>query len=286
MRRKLSPSVKRFPVTGEAPQAKHCSRFVKLWIVALLAVTATMPSRLRAQQSTADAAETASSETRGQTSFRTQCAACHGLDGRGGEHAPSIVQDQVKSMSDDDLARIVRRGIPLKGMPEFSSLGSDGIKLVVAYLRGLQGTSAPEIVSGDATRGKALFFGKAACSSCHVMEGAGNFIADDLSDFGRDHQPSEIRKAILKPEKVVDSSREQATITTRSGTELSGIVRNEDNFSFQLQDVRGEFYLIEKSDTLRVSRRPVPGMPADYSKRLTTQEIDDLVIYIAKRSTK
>jgi cytochrome c oxidase cbb3-type subunit III len=283
MRRKLSFSVKRFPATGEAPQAKRCSRFVKLWTVALLAVTATMPGRLRAQRSAAGAAETASGETRGQTTFRTQCAACHGLDGRGGEHAPSIVQDHVKSMSEDDLAGIVRRGIPLKGMPEFSSLGSDGIKFVVAYLRGLQGTSAPEIVSGDATQGKALFFAKAECSACHAMDGTGNFVAADLSDFGRNHPPSEIRSVILDPGKAADLPLERVDVATRQA-ELSGVVRNEDNFSLQLQDTRGQFYSIEKSDVLRIKRTPLSGMPADYSKRLTSKEVDDLVSYIAKPS--
>lgn len=255
---------------------------MKVWIGALLALTVTIPSGLPAQQSTTDTAQTSSPDARGETTFRTQCAACHGLDGRGGEHAPSIVRDEVKSMSDEDLAGIVRKGIPLKGMPEFSSLGPAAIKAVVAYLRVLQGATAPEIVAGDATRGKTLFFGKAECSACHVMDGTGNFIAEDLSDFGRNHQPSEIRGAIVEPGKLGDSPPDHVDVTTRTGTKISGVIRNEDNFSIQLQDPGGEFYLIEKSDAVRVRRAPQPEMPRDYSKRLTPGEVDDLVSYIAK----
>jgi len=218
--------------------------------------------------------------------FRTQCAGCHGLDGRGGEHAPSIVRDQAKSLSDEDLIGIVHNGILGKGMPEFSSLGSAAIKSVVAYLRDLQGTAAPEAVTGDATRGRALFFGKAECSLCHVVQGAGNFIADDLSDYGRNHRPSEIRSAILKPGKLAGSPLEQVTVTTRNGAEFSGVLRNEDNFSLQIQEPQGNFYLIMKSDAARVTREPVRVMPSDYSKRLTSQEIDDLVSVIAKGSSK
>lgn len=287
MRRKLSLSVKRFRPTTAVAKAKHRFWSAGPWIAVLLTVTAATAGYLAAQQNSGIQASPASStDTSGQRTFRTQCAACHGLDGRGGEHAPSIVQDQVKSLSDEDLARIVRGGIPLKGMPEFSSLGPAAIKAVVVYLREMQGSSAPETVSGDATRGRALFFGKAGCVACHVMEGTGNFIADDLSDFGRNHQPSEIRGAILEPGKLTDSPPEQATVTTRNGTELSGVVRNEDNFSLQLQGAHGDFYLIVKSDALRIKQTPLAAMPTDYSKRLTPQEIDDVVTYIARQSMK
>jgi cytochrome c oxidase cbb3-type subunit III len=305
MKRKLSPSVKRFRDRYTPPQdvvagsirserflgggmkklAKHHCSSVAIGIVCLVAVSAGMPDGLGAQERSQTQVGPASSDASGRRTFGAQCSPCHGLDGRGGEHAPSIVQDQVKSMSDEDLVAIVRHGIPTKGMPEFGSLGPAAIKSVVAYLREMQGASTSEIVLGDATRGRTLFFGKAGCSACHVMEGSGNFIAADLSDYGRNHQPSEIRDAILKPEKLGDSPPEQATVTTRSGTRFSGVVRNEDNFSLQIQDAHGEFYLIVKSDALRIRRAPMPGMPGDYSERLTPQEVDDLVTYIAQRST-
>jgi cytochrome c oxidase cbb3-type subunit III len=258
---------------------------VRLWITLLMAVSAAMPRYVAAQQGSAtQAGETSSANALGQRTFRAQCAACHGLDGRGGEHAPSIVQDQVKSLSDEDLAGIVHNGIPGKGMPEFSSLGSAASKSVVAYLREMQGPIAPETVTGDATLGRTLFFGKAECSTCHVVEGTGNFVARDLSDYGRNHQPSEIRNAILGTKKAPDSPPEQVTVTTRRSGELSGVLRNEDNFSLQLQDPQGDFYLILKSDAMGVRRAPVKVMPSDYSKRLTSQEIDDLVSFIARRS--
>ena len=38
---------------------------------------------------------------RGLETFRSRCAACHGLDGRGGEHAPDIVTNpKVRELSD------------------------------------------------------------------------------------------------------------------------------------------------------------------------------------------
>jgi cytochrome c oxidase cbb3-type subunit III len=304
MKRKVSASVKRFrrrrmtlhdevagsmfraqlPVAGGARKAKDACLSAAMWVAASLAVAGGMPSGPWAQKSGSQAGEASAAETSGLMIFRTQCAACHGLDGRGGEHAPSIVQDPVKSLSDEDLTGIVHNGIPAKGMPEFSALGSAAIKSVVVYLRTIQGVSAPEIVTGNAAQGRSLFFGKGECSTCHVMDGTGSFIAADLSDFGQNHQPSQIRASILKTVKPGDSPAEQAAVTTRSGSELSGTVRSEDNFSLQIQNARGDFYLIMKSDVVRIRRAPLAAMPADYSKRLTPQEVDDLVSYIAKVS--
>jgi hypothetical protein len=118
------------------------------------------------------------------------------------------------------------------------------------------------------------------------MGGTGNFIARDLSDYGRNHQPSEIHGVILEPGKADDSPPEQVGVTTRSGAEFSGVLRNEDNFSFQLQAPQGDFYLILKSGAMRVRRSPVQAMPSNYSKRLTPQEVDDLVSFIVKGSPK
>ena len=62
------------------------------------------------------------------------------LDGRGGERAPNIAQNrEVQRLSDPELMRIVREGVPGTGMPAFHSLASSEVKAVVAYLRSLQG---------------------------------------------------------------------------------------------------------------------------------------------------
>jgi alcohol dehydrogenase (cytochrome c) len=56
----------------------------------------------------------------GRTTFQSLCSGCHGADGNGGEHAPSIVTSPGVR-SDDQLAAIIHDGLPLKGMPASSS---------------------------------------------------------------------------------------------------------------------------------------------------------------------
>jgi alcohol dehydrogenase (cytochrome c) len=80
--------------------------------------------------------------------FNSSCAGCHGLDGRGGEHAPSIASPEKPPA---ELTRIISNGIPAKGMPGFAGLlSAEQIRSVVNYLNTLkQGTKVTNEVSLD-----------------------------------------------------------------------------------------------------------------------------------------
>ncbi|HEV2492674.1 MAG TPA: c-type cytochrome [Terriglobia bacterium] len=224
----------------------------------------------------------------GPATFRQYCAACHGLNGRGGEHAPDIVNNpKVRARSDRELVDIVTHGIPRAGMPAFNVLLEPAeVQAVVTYLRTLGGHGASVPVGGDWKLGEALFFGKAECSSCHMLSGKGGFLGADLSGYGRDHAPDEIRDAILHPASALSPDSGAATVTTRHGERLTGLVRNEDNFSIQLLDDQGRFHLLMKSELAAFERDPRSLMPSDYSSRLTAAEVNALVAYLASQGSR
>jgi len=222
-------------------------------------------------------------DLRGKSIFEMRCATCHGLDGLGGEHAPDVVrQPAVRTLSDPALFKLIHDGIPERGMPGFSDMGKADTDAVMVYLRFLQGKSAADSVAGDPVRGRELFFGKAGCSACHRMSGQGQFIAADLTGFARDHQVGEIRNAILRPS---GGSQETATAVAGDGRKFSGMIRNEDNASLQLQDGDGRFYLLMKSSLVSVQRKTGVPMPADYGQLLSTVELDDLVGYFVREAS-
>ena len=219
---------------------------------------------------------------RGKSVFEMRCATCHGLDGLGGEHAPDLIrQTEPRTLADQALVNLIHDGIPLRGMPAFADMTREDSLAVVAYLRFLQsnpqGNSAVTSVRGDPIHGSDLFFGKAGCSTCHQIAGHGKFIAEDLTEFATDHQASQIRGAILRP---TGEAQDSATAVARNGRKFSGMIRNEDNASLQLQDGEGRLYLLMKSSLASVQRKPGDPMPADYGQRLNATEIDDLVSYI------
>ncbi len=220
--------------------------------------------------------------SQGKNIFEAKCTTCHGLDGLGGEHAPDIVRrPTVRGLSDEALLSLIHDGIPEEGMPSFPSIGQEGGRAVVAYLRFLQGKSAVDSAPGDPVRGKDLFFGKAGCSACHQIVDRGQFVAGDLAGFARDHPANEIRDAILRPS---GAQQETATAMGRDGRKFVGTIRNEDNASLQLQDGDGRFYLLMKSSLVSVQRKTGDPMPVDYAHRLSSAELDDLVGYILREA--
>lgn len=219
----------------------------------------------------------------GQQTFST-CASCHGLDGRGGEHAPNIVTDaKVKRLSDDALLRIIRDGIPAAGMPSFSKTFSDNqIRAVFKYLRELQNGADSSGLKGDTTKGRELFYGRAGCSECHTIDNRGGFLGADLSGYGSNHTPAEIREAILDPNNNLEARRATITVVTRSGKTYRGVVRNEDNFSLQMQTSDGAFHLFDKSQLARIEHQAGSLMPTDYRSKLTDSELNDLISFLSK----
>jgi len=221
--------------------------------------------------------------TRNESSrlFASHCASCHGLDGKGGERAPNIVdRPVVHRLSDSQISHIIENGIPGTGMPAFRSLESSQVQAIVAYLRTLQGTKRAVKLPGDPKRGEGTFFGAAGCSICHMIGGKGGFIASDLSGFARTHSADVIRNAIIKPSTGVDLQARAVTVTTHSGEKYSGRIRNEDNFSLQLQTLDGTFHFLSKSDIERIDYDAQTLMPSDYGSRLSPQELNDVISYL------
>ena len=74
----------------------------------------------------------------GAALYKTKCAACHGPDAAGKPAAkiPSLISDEAKKMSDDDLAKAVTEKPKHAGVAK--SLTPDQVKAVVTYVRSLQ----------------------------------------------------------------------------------------------------------------------------------------------------
>jgi cytochrome c oxidase cbb3-type subunit 3 len=219
--------------------------------------------------------------TRGKQTFASTCAGCHGLDGRGGERAPNIAErGRVQRLSDAQISHIIENGVPGTGMPAFHSLQRSDVEAIVAYLRILQGRTKTLDLPGDPGRGETIFFGKAACSGCHMVTGKGGFIASDLSTYASTHTVEQIRSAIVSP--GPNQQARLATVTTRSGGKVVGRIRNEDNFSLQLETLDGTFFSVTKSDLEGLEYSSEALMPSDYSSTLSPNELNDLISYLMK----
>jgi cytochrome c oxidase cbb3-type subunit 3 len=218
----------------------------------------------------------------GNRIFAASCASCHGLDGRGGERAPNIAGPKAQRLSNAQISHIIENGIPGTGMPAFHSLESADIKAVVTYLRTLQGIKKAVKLPGDPSRGETIFFGKAGCSTCHMAAGKGGFIASDLSGYARMQAVEQIRSAIISPAPGNDRQARMVTVIIRGGKKYDGKIRNEDNFSLQLQMLDGTFQFFAKSDLEGLEYNSQTLMPSDYGSTLSPNELNDVVSYLMR----
>lgn len=226
----------------------------------------------------------------GAQRFMEYCAGCHGADGRGGDKAPSLVApSNTAKRSDSELFRIVQDGTR-RGMPPFAQIGEANISAVLQYVRRLSGkepqTGAPAeaAVTGDVGAGRALYFGKAQCANCHLMQGKGGFIARNLTNYGRTRGADAILHALTNPDNPLVPSSQVATVTTNMGQKITGVLRNEDAFTVALQTEDGRFHLLARSDVADVHYTERSLMPRDYSKRLTSKELNDIVSFLMVES--
>ncbi len=222
----------------------------------------------------------------GQAIFAANCSACHGSDGRGGERAPNIAtRREVVARADADLIRAVQNGVPGTAMPAFGYMGAPKINAVVQYLRSLQGIGVAVKAPGDSHLGENLFYGKAECSKCHMVNGRGGFLSSDLSGYGFGRSVEGVRSAILNPDRSMDRRSEAITVVAEDQHRFTGLIRNEDNFSLILQTEDGSFHTFPKEKIIRVEYSGHSLMPNDYENKLSSKEIDDLVSYLLKTGT-
>ena len=184
-------------------------------------------------------------------------------------------------MTDAQLTAVIHDGRSDGAMPAFAQrLTAAQIKSVVAFLRILQGNQTSSSLPGSADSGKTLFYGKAGCSECHMVNGLGGFLGSDLSAYAGGLSVKEIHESITDPSRNLSLRSRSAAVVTKDGQTFRGQVRNQDNFSLQLQSEDGTFHLFQKSDIAKLSFPAGSLMPGDYGQKLTSAEISDLISYL------
>src|ERR1700730_5006181 len=99
--------------------------------------------------------ETAADVLDGERAYRQTCANCHGPDGDV-INGIDLGRGQFRrQMTDDDLARTIRTGIPGTPMPP-SNMTVEQAQKIVAYLRARAASVRAGAVGGDAARGQAI----------------------------------------------------------------------------------------------------------------------------------
>src|SRR5580692_4954633 len=87
--------------------------------------------------------------------FESRCAGCHGADGAGGEHGPTIVENSRRRNA-PNLRDTIRNGIKEGGMPSFNFTDAE-LDALVAYITALRAPAIDHPANGNAQAGQAFF---------------------------------------------------------------------------------------------------------------------------------
>ena len=73
----------------------------------------------------------------GQKLYANKCAHCHGANGEGKGHSPSLQTETVHALTPGELEWVIAHGFSLHRMPAFESLSQDERWQIVAYVQSL-----------------------------------------------------------------------------------------------------------------------------------------------------
>lgn len=207
--------------------------------------------------------------------FDESCAACHGVGGVGGDRAPSLLNNpKLRTLSDAEIGAIIHNGVG--GMPPFPFENAE-LARYVAFVRALSPRMVASTASaGDVAAGKAIFYGRGDCASCHMIQGLGGANGPDLTTAGQRMTPEEIGRFLDDPTSQMgrrttascpgwafcpDIQWGVVTVRKRDGSTLRGFARNESEHSLQLQGFDGKFHLLSDRDYVSIVHDEKSYMP-------------------------
>lgn len=220
----------------------------------------------------------------GKRPFETRCAGCHGVDGGGGERGPNIVDARKRGEGDSggrpqqNLADVIKNGIPEGGMPPFS-LPQPELDALVSYVAALRAPAIDHPAAGDVQAGERFFLGKGKCAACHMIRGRGGVLGPELSNVARERRLGQIEQALRDPAVMATPGYRPVSVRLRDGRVIRGLAKNESNYDLQLQDLDGALHFLRKDQIAEEVHEPKSLMPP---VNASAQEMRDLLAFLSR----
>ena len=229
---------------------------------------------------------------RGKQVFSVNCAFCHGSDGRGGEGGPNLLRSPIvlADRNGEAVYAVTAVGRPDKGMPKFD-LSFNTVSDLAAFLHSIPTGNAEKvafdpksILVGNASAGKAYFYGKGHCSQCHSLEG-------DFAKIGSRLDPKTLQDNIIsggvmtKLGAPLDTAPPCAvTVILSSGEVIQGTLVSIDDFNLTLTDARGARHTLPReADQPRVEIKNPLQAHLDHLRDWEDSDIHNLTAFLIQQ---
>ncbi|HRO44289.1 PVC-type heme-binding CxxCH protein [Agriterribacter sp.] len=135
------------------------------------------------------------------------------------------------------------------------------------------------VPNGSLDSGRALFFGKATCSTCHTIGPEGGHFGPDLTSIQLDRSAHDLLEAIVYPSASFVREFESYRIKTKDG-EHTGIIRERTPDAVILATSAQTAVRIARADILATEILDMSLMPQGFDQLLNNQEMADLMAFI------
>ena len=134
-------------------------------------------------------------------------------------------------------------------------------------------------MNGDATKGIKVF--KTNCSVCHQVNGDGMDFGPKLSEIGSKLPKEAQYLAILHPDAGISFGYEGWEVKFKDGSTMAGIVSSKTETDLQMKFPGGVVSNYKMADVTSMKKMDTSMMPSGWQDAMSTQELVDLVEYLA-----
>jgi putative heme-binding domain-containing protein len=138
------------------------------------------------------------------------------------------------------------------------------------------------LASGNAADGERVFRRtESSCYLCHSIDGAGGWLAPDLSSIGATAQIDYLINSVLDPSKDIKDGYDGLAVVTKSGDVFSGIKIGQDTTNLVLKDNAHPEIRIGLAD-IKSQKSIGSLMPNGLTDTMTHQEFIDLIRFLSE----
>ncbi len=131
---------------------------------------------------------------------------------------------------------------------------------------------------GDAPRGRALF--NRICAQCHHLFDFGGEVGPNITGANRGDLDYLLQN-ILYPNAVIPNEYRAATLETKDGRVITGIIKSQTTSGYLVQTINEQVNL-PRSEVNKVDQSEISMMPEGLISTLQPQEIRDLLYYLGR----
>lgn len=134
-------------------------------------------------------------------------------------------------------------------------------------------------VKGNWLAGRRLYFGEAACFTCHAIRGEGMAFGPDLTNLVHRDRDSVI-KDIVQPSATINPDQAGSLLKLHDGTSLQGIIRSADDQNIKLALPAGAELNIEKAKVAATEPLKTSLMTEGFGNLLSKAQQEDLLTFL------